>query len=118
MKSILTIFVAGATALAVNEPANKAAAGKVATPAPPAELGVPAAPAAPAELKAPAAPAELKAPAATPPSPATPPAGAKSNKVEDPSGTIVYKIDNEANGFNNGTRLEDTEWRQRRREDE
>jgi hypothetical protein len=82
MKSALSIFIIGASAIAINKDSANAT--------------VPAAPV----VAAPAAKKE-----------------ASPTKVEDPSKTIVYKIDNNENGFNNGTKLEDTETRERRRED-
>ena len=82
MKSALSIFIIGASAIAINKDSANAT--------------MPAAPVA-------AAPAASK--------------GASPAKGEDVSKTIVYKIDNNENGFNNGTKLEDSESRERRRED-
>ena len=85
MKSALSIFIIGASAIAINKDSANAT-----VPAAPV-VATPAAPAAPKDA-----------------SPA---------KGEDASKTIVYKIDNNENGFNNGTKLEDSETRERRRAD-
>jgi hypothetical protein len=85
MKSALSIFIIGASAIAINKDSANAT--------------VPAAPI----VAAPATPSAAKE--------------ASPAKGEDASKTMVYKIDNNANGFNNGTKLEDSETRERRRDD-
>lgn len=81
MKSALSIFIIGASAIAINKDAG-------------ANSTAVANATAPTNATAPAAPADGKG-----------------------NDTIVYKIDNNENGFNNGTKLEDTESREKRRND-